>query len=61
MSIFWMALVAGIIAAEKTLPWRRGPSYVTALLLLGLGVLVLVAPEALPGLTVPSGDMMPMS
>jgi predicted metal-binding membrane protein len=58
MSVFWMAFVAGIIAAEKTLPWRRGLSYATAALLLGLGILILIAPEALPGLTVPSGGMM---
>jgi len=60
MSVTWMALVAGIIAVEKTMPWRRGAAFGTAALLLGLGVLVLVAPEALPGLTIPSGETMPM-
>ncbi len=59
MSGIWMAVVAGLIAAEKTLPWRRTATYGTALLLLALGVLVLVAPDAVPGLTVP-GDAMPM-
>jgi len=29
-------------------------------LLLTVGVLVLTAPDALPGLTIPTGDMMPM-
>ncbi len=56
MSIFWMAIVAGIIAVEKTVPWRRGMAYATAGLLLALGVLVLLAPDSLPGLTVPSDD-----
>lgn len=60
MSVSWMALVAGIIAAEKTLPLRRGVTWGVAGLLLGLGVLLLVAPDAVPGLTVPSGDTMPM-
>jgi predicted metal-binding membrane protein len=60
MSVSWMALVAGIIAVEKTLPWRRGLTYGTAVLLLGLGVALLVAPEALPGLTIPAGGTMTM-
>jgi predicted metal-binding membrane protein len=53
MSVTWMAIVAGLIAVEKTLPWRRTATYGTAAVLLALGVLVLVAPDALPGLTVP--------
>ena len=55
MSIVWMAFVAGLIAVEKTVPWRRAAVYGTAAILLGLGVLVLVAPDAIPGLTTP-GD-----
>jgi predicted metal-binding membrane protein len=58
MSVTWMALVAGIIAAEKLVPWRAGVTYATAGLLLGLGLLLLAAPEALPGLTTPSGMTM---
>jgi predicted metal-binding membrane protein len=60
MSTTWMAVVAAIIAAEKLLPWRRVGTYGTALVLLALGVLVLVAPDAVPGLTLPdqSSDMM---
>ena len=44
MSVVWMAVVAGLIAVEKTLPWRRVASYGTAAVLLALGVLVLIAP-----------------
>jgi predicted metal-binding membrane protein len=55
MSVTWMALVAGLIAVEKTLPWRGAVTYATAGLLLGLGLLLLAAPEALPGLTMPPG------
>jgi predicted metal-binding membrane protein len=58
MSVTWMALVAGIIAAEKMVPWRGVVTYATAGLLLGLGLLLLAAPEALPGLTTPSGMTM---
>jgi predicted metal-binding membrane protein len=59
MSVSWMALVAAIIAAEKTIPWRHLP-IATAALLLALGLVVLLAPDALPGLTIPAGDAMPM-
>jgi predicted metal-binding membrane protein len=61
MSVSWMAFVAGIIAVEKTVPWRRRiVTYGTAAVLLILGILVLAAPEALPALTIPSTDTMPM-
>ena len=33
MSITWMVFVAGLIAAEKTLPWRRVATYGTAAIL----------------------------
>jgi predicted metal-binding membrane protein len=62
MSIAWMAVVAALIAVEKTLPWRRVATYGTAAILLALGVLLLAAPAVVPGLTIP-GDMpmqMPM-
>ena len=53
MSVVWMAVVAGLIAFEKTVPWRRVATYGTAAVLLVLGVLVLAAPDAVPGLTTP--------
>ena len=40
MSVPWMAVVAGLIAVEKLLPWRRIATYGTAAVLLCLGVLV---------------------
>ena len=58
MSVVWMAIVAGLIAMEKTLPWRRVATYGTATVLLALGVFLLAVPDALPGLTVPGGGMM---
>jgi predicted metal-binding membrane protein len=60
MSIAWTALVAGLIALEKTLPWRRVATGGTTALLVVLGVLLLVAPDLVPGLKLPSADPMPM-
>ena len=58
MSIVWMAVVAGLIAFEKTVPWRRTATYGTAAVLLVLGLLVLTAPGSLPGLTTPHSTPM---
>jgi predicted metal-binding membrane protein len=55
MSIGWMAFVAGLIAAEKLLPWGRAVTYGTTVVLLALGVLVMATPDAIPGLTIPGG------
>jgi predicted metal-binding membrane protein len=60
MSITWMALVAGLIAIEKTLPWRRAATYGTAVVLLVLGVLILTSPQAIPWLTMPAAQPMQM-
>ena len=60
MSVIWMAFVAGLIAIEKTLPWRRTATYGTAALLLMLGVLILASPQAIPWLTVPGEQTMQM-
>jgi predicted metal-binding membrane protein len=58
MSIAWMAFVAALIAAEKMLPWRRAATYGTAVILLLLAVLLVAAPDEIPGLTIPdSGHM----
>ena len=65
MSLVWMAFVAGLIAFEKLIPSRRLATYGAAGLLLVLGALMLVAPDVVPGLTVPDGgsmsDMTPMT
>jgi predicted metal-binding membrane protein len=53
MSVVWMAFVAGLIAIEKTVPWRRAATYGTASVLLVLGLLLLAAPDAIPWLTTP--------
>jgi predicted metal-binding membrane protein len=58
MSIAWMAVVAALIAIEKLLPWRRVATYGTAATLVALGVFLLAAPAAVPGLTIPGGNPM---
>jgi predicted metal-binding membrane protein len=58
MSVVWMALVAGLIAIEKTLPWRRIATYGTAVALFALAVLLFAVPDAVPGLTIPKGGTM---
>jgi predicted metal-binding membrane protein len=59
MSLVWMAVVAALIAFEKTLPSRPLVTYGTTALLGVLAVLLVAAPDAIPALTVPgSGPMM---
>jgi predicted metal-binding membrane protein len=53
MSLVWMAVVAAVITAEKTLPWRRTVLWTTTAALLVLAVMVATAPHAVPGLVVP--------
>jgi len=62
MSIGWMAFVAALIAIEKLVPWRAAARGAIAVVLVALGLAVAVAPERVPGLTVPSstGNAMTM-
>jgi predicted metal-binding membrane protein len=53
MSVGWMVLVAALIATEKLLPWRTAAPRGVAVLLAVLAVAVAVAPEHVPGLTIP--------
>ena len=60
MSVAWMALVAGLIALEKLLPWRRTATWSTTAGLLVLAAMLAFAPDAIPGLTIPDGSMAQM-
>jgi predicted metal-binding membrane protein len=61
MSVGWMVLIAGLIAVEKTLPWKAVANYGVAVVLLVLALAVAAVPEDVPGLTVPgSMDSAPM-
>jgi predicted metal-binding membrane protein len=56
MSLFWMAVVAVAILAEKVLP--RGPRLapVFAAAMVALGIWVALSPASVPGLTEPGGS-----
>jgi len=54
MSLFWMAVVAGLIFAEKLLPFGERLPYVFALCFVGLGIWVAAAPGSVPKLGDPS-------
>jgi predicted metal-binding membrane protein len=58
MSLTWMLVVAGLIAAEKLLPWRRVATVGVSVLLLALAIGVAVAPASVPWLTVPMTGQM---
>jgi predicted metal-binding membrane protein len=60
MSIAWTALVAGIVALEKTLPWRRVAAWGTSALLGTLGMLLLAKPDLVPLLTLPQSGPTPL-
>lgn len=54
MSLAWTALVAALIALEKTLPWGRAVTWTTAAVLLLLAVALVAVPHSVPGLVVPA-------
>jgi predicted metal-binding membrane protein len=54
MSVGWMAFIAALIAIEKLLPWKLVANRGIAILLLVLGVSVALAPDKVPGLTIPT-------
>jgi predicted metal-binding membrane protein len=53
MSVTWMAIVAVVILAQKLAPPVAAVDVPFALGIVGLGTLIAVAPDAVPGLTAP--------
>jgi predicted metal-binding membrane protein len=53
MSLFWMAVVAVAIFAEKILPRGEQLAFVVAVVLVALGIWVGASPGSVPGLTEP--------
>jgi predicted metal-binding membrane protein len=51
MSVTWMAVVAALVVAQKLLPPRAALDVPLALAIVGLGILILVEPSAIPGLS----------
>jgi predicted metal-binding membrane protein len=54
MSITWTVVIAVLVAVEKLLPWPALANRGIALLLIVLAVGVAIAPEQVPGLTIPA-------
>jgi predicted metal-binding membrane protein len=54
MSLFWMALVAGVIVFQKLVPRADRLVPLVAVVLIGLGIWVAAAPDSVPGLTQPT-------
>lgn len=57
MSITWMVVVAAIVFAEKVLPFGERVSRGIAVVIVGFGVWVAVAPGSVPALTQPGARM----
>jgi predicted metal-binding membrane protein len=53
MSIGWMSVIAVLVLAQKLLPARAAVDVPLALAIVGLGVLIVIAPSSVPGLTPP--------
>jgi predicted metal-binding membrane protein len=62
MSVGWMAFVAALIATEKLAPSKSAANRAIAVTLVVLGLAVVIVPEQVPGLTVPTsaGNRMTM-
>jgi predicted metal-binding membrane protein len=57
MSLFWMAVIAAIIFAEKVLPHGIRLSRVFAVAFVAFGIWIALAPASVPGLTDPGAGM----
>jgi predicted metal-binding membrane protein len=53
MSVTWMSVVAVVVLAQKLLPSKAAVDLPLALAIVGLGVLIVIAPSLVPGLTPP--------
>jgi predicted metal-binding membrane protein len=51
MSLLWMSVVAVLVTAQKFLPVKAVVDVSLALAIVALGVLIVVAPATVPGLT----------
>jgi len=53
MSVAWMLVIAVIVVVQKLLPARAAFDVALALAIVGLGVLVIIAPSLVPGVMPP--------
>jgi hypothetical protein len=53
MSLTWMSVVAVLVIVQKLLPAHAAIDVPLALAIVGLGILIVIAPSSVPGLTPP--------
>jgi predicted metal-binding membrane protein len=53
MSILWMCVIAVLVLAQKLLPAKAAIDVPLGLAIVGLGILIVIAPSVIPGLTPP--------
>jgi predicted metal-binding membrane protein len=53
MSVTWMSVIAVLVLAQKLLPAKAAIDVPLALAIVGLGILIFIAPSSVPGLTPP--------
>jgi predicted metal-binding membrane protein len=53
MSITWMSVIAVLAVAQKLLPAKAAIDVPLAVAIIGLGILIVIAPSSVPGLTPP--------
>ncbi len=53
MSVTWMSVIAVLVLAQKLLPAKAAVDVPLALAITGLGILIVIAPSSVPGLTPP--------
>jgi predicted metal-binding membrane protein len=53
MSVTWMSVIAALILAQKLLPPKAAIDMPLALAIVGLGILMFIAPSSVPGLAPP--------
>jgi predicted metal-binding membrane protein len=53
MSVAWMFVIAVLVFVQKVLPANAAIDISLALAIVGLGLLIIIAPSSLPGLTPP--------
>ena len=53
MSVTWMAVIAALVLAQKLLPAKAAIDLPLALSIIGLGLLIVIAPSSVPGVMPP--------
>jgi predicted metal-binding membrane protein len=53
MSVIWMSVIAVLVLVQKVLPSKTAIDVPLALAIVGLGILIVLAPSSVPGLTPP--------